>query len=134
MRFKAISGFIYFVCAMILINCGKVDPLQSKTRWEGKCTQQGFEPYAMIMHVNERDGVNIAGVLQWTLVPSKTRFRGTVIDNDLSFTEYELIEGGGIALPTFYLGKLDGSTIKGTWIFSRTGPVATGNFWLKQLE
>ena len=104
------------------------DMVSSQTAWEGKCSQSGYEPYPMIMYVLERKNNEISGILHWpTLRNSKTRFKGKITDDSISFTEYELIQGSGIAMPTLYQGKVISDFISGTWTYAD----ANGTFHLK---
>ena len=108
-----------FVLALALTGCGKRDSLQSQTEWAGRCSQVGYEPYPMIMIVSERNGQELSGLLHWpSLRNSKTRFKAVVEDRDVYLTEYELIEGSGLLLPSLYQGKLMGETLGGTWRYA----------------
>lgn len=110
---------ICIILSILSAPAGKSDPVKCHSEWQGKCSQVGYEPYPMIMQVNERKGSEISGILHWpTLQNSKTRFRGTVEGNRISFTEYELTEGGGIALPVIYGGQIIGEFMSGTWIYA----------------
>lgn len=97
------------------------DIVASQTVWKGKCSQSGYEPYPMIMYVRGRKGNEISGILHWpTLRNSKTKFKGKIKDDSVSFTEYELIQGSGIALPTLYEAKIVDDLISGTWTYADT--------------
>jgi hypothetical protein len=109
----------------------EIDLVRSQTEWHGQCSQKGYKPYPMIMYVNERNGSEINGVLHWpTLRNSKTRFKGKIEDKHLTFTEYELIAGGGIAMPNLYEGEIIGNRIYGTWRYRRQ----TGTFQIAFAE
>ena len=97
------------------------DMVASQTVWKGKCSQSGYESYPMIMYVRERKGGQINGILHWpTLRNSKTKFKGKIKDDSVSFTEYELIQGSGISLPTLYEAKIVDDLISGTWTYADT--------------
>lgn len=97
------------------------DKVASQTKWEGKCSQSGYDPYPMIMYVRERKNNELSGILHWpTLRNSKTKFKGRIKDESISFTEYELIQGSDIAMPTVYEGKVVDDFISGTWTYADT--------------
>jgi len=113
------------------------DLLQAQTEWEGYFTQNGM-PHKMFMHIIDRKGNEISGELHWKLdwppVDAKTVFMGRILDKQISFTEYKLIQGRGISIPTLYLGKLSNSTIKGTWLNTVGGHVASGVFEINKVS
>jgi hypothetical protein len=94
------------------------DKVASQTEWKGKCSQSGYDPYPMIMYVLTRKNNEITGILHWpTLRNSKSKFKGKIKDDSITFTEYELIQGSGISIPTVYEGKVVDDLISGIWIY-----------------
>ena len=110
---------------IILVACSG-DPVKSGTQWKGVCTQANHEPYPMVLTITERKGGQINGILHWpTLRDSKTKFTGKVAENNVSFTEYELIQGSNIGLPTVYNGEVVGNSIVGNWHGQYSGGMGT---------
>ncbi|MDR2196150.1 MAG: hypothetical protein LBE50_06060 [Gallionellaceae bacterium] len=93
------------------------DLVASQTEWKGEGTGPGAV-WPVTMQVLERNSDQISGTLHWpTLGNSKTRFKGTVRGSEIVFTEYELIQGNGVAIPTAYRVSLTGQSMSGTWMF-----------------
>lgn len=126
--FLLLGGFAF---TMVFAGCGQKDPVQSQTEWQGKCSQDGFEPYPMIMQIESRKGDEISGELRWpTLRNSKTRFRGVVENRRVSWVEYKLVEGGNIGFPTLYHAEIIGNALGGTWVYAED----SGTFYLERVE
>ena len=102
--------------------------------WKGTCTQTGYGTYPMLLRIDEQNGVNISGVICWlsTSGDTKTRFRGSVENGRIVFTEYELIQGKGAVVPTEYEAMINGSVMDGTYSTKLKSGVATGSFHLEQ--
>ncbi|NBX70032.1 MAG: sel1 repeat family protein, partial [Proteobacteria bacterium] len=101
--------------------------IKNQTVWQGTCSQGKME-YAMIMQLIEKKENEIEGILDWPLIKCKTRIKGSLKDDKISFTEYEIIEGQGVVLQTIYNGKLGQDEIKGEWRFKQS----SGQFNLKK--
>ena len=56
---------------------------------------------------------NAAGNLVWPGLDAKTKIRGTMDKESLSFEEYEVVKGDDVVVPTNYDGKLNLSELKG---------------------
>eukprot|EP01133_Synstelium_polycarpum_P014958 gene14958-17685_t len=49
---------------------------------------------------------SVEGTIDWVDFSTKTKFRGTLEGNAIKFTEYEVISGDGVELPTIYTGTI----------------------------
>lgn len=128
------SVFMVIALAMLMTACGNSDPVRSHTEWRGRCFQMGYGFYPMIMTIDDRRGSEIYGILHWpTLGNSRTRFKGSIEGEELSLTEYELVEGTGVVVPTVYDGQLVGESISGTWT-SPDYPDEGGTFQIDKTE
>ncbi|KYQ89565.1 hypothetical protein DLAC_09516 [Tieghemostelium lacteum] len=69
----------------------------------------------------------LEGVIEWNEFNTKTRFKGSIDKEDVTFKEHEIISGDGVELPVDYKGKLnqDQTEIKGTYDY--------GTFTLTQI-
>ena len=115
--------------ALVLLGCGRNDPVQIQTEWQGKCTQSGFEPYPMVMRITERKGKEFRGILHWpTLNNNKTEFRGLVKNDEFYFVEYKSIQGSSIGIPTIYEGRIIGDSLTGTYLYEKE----TGTFYVEK--
>ena len=86
-----------------------------RPNWKGVCTQSGYAPYPMLLQIDTQSGNDISGVIRWpSLGDSITRFRGKVQNSRITFTEYELIQGRGAAVPTEYEASIKDDIIEGT--------------------
>jgi len=87
----------------------------------GVCGQDGYPSYPMHMTITQVKGDEVHGEFRWkTLRDSRSKFKGVLDDNRLTFTEYELISGGGIVIPVNYRAVFVGDMISGCW-FSESG-------------
>ncbi len=103
------------------------DPLYCYDELRGECDQPGYGTYPMRLTIARRDGGQVEGVLHWpTLRDSKTEFRGTLHEGHLEVVEHTLLQGGGILLPTTYVGDLQDGRVEGTW----NGSGYSGTFYL----
>ena len=85
--------------------------------WKGACSMPPIKTdYPLLLQIDKQQGSNIVGVMHHPkLNDSKTKFKGTLVNNHLAFTEYELIRGKGVYLPTEYTADITGDKMEGTW-------------------
>ena len=72
--------------------------------------------YPLLLQIESQQGSNLTGVLHHPQMHDcKTKFKGILTADRLAFTEYELIQGKGVYLPTEYTADIKGSKMEGTW-------------------
>jgi len=72
--------------------------------------------YPLLLQIAEQNGSNVVGVIHHPEThDSKTKFKGSLTNNHLTFIEYELIQGKGVYLPTQYEAEIKGDKLEGTW-------------------
>src|SRR4051812_26468316 len=82
----------------------------------GTCTSEADgSTFPIVMVVKERNGNAFGGEIQWpTLNSAKTKFRGTITGDSISFEEYEAISGqDDVEIPMKYSGKVSGNSMTG---------------------
>jgi hypothetical protein len=104
------------------------------SNWKGMCTQTGYAPYPMLLRIDEQNGSTISGVLCWLSNSGdcKTKFRGSVENGRIVFTEYEVIQGKGAVVPTEYEAVINGSVMEGTYSTRMKSGIVSGPFRLEQ--
>jgi len=92
--------------------------------------------YPFTIKIAKRKGLVVEGTIKWTLQKSKTKFKGKINNNELTFEEYEVVEKGDeedpVKVPMLYSGKFSDSTsndIAGT--FGPAVNVTKGKFTIK---
>jgi hypothetical protein len=82
----------------------------------GKCISEADgAAFPVVMAVQYRDMKTFTGEVQWpTLDSAKTKFRGTIQGDTLTWEEYEAIQSpDSVELPMKYSAKIEGNKIKG---------------------
>lgn len=96
-------------------------PLPPGSRWRGMCYESTGTNYSVVIDITKREGKTFEAVVYWPQINnSSTRARGSIEGVQLVFTEYALIQGADVAIPTHYRAELlPGNRIVGTF----TSPV-----------
>jgi len=87
--------------------------MKSNTQWMGSCTSEADgAAFPFIMLVLDRQQSTFTGTIQWpTLNSAKTKFRGEIKGEDVTWEEHEVITGeDDVEIPMKYVGKLSGGT------------------------
>jgi hypothetical protein len=86
-------------------------------KWKGVCWMPpGKTMYPLQLQIAEQNGSHIVGVLRHPdMHDSTTKFKGSITNQHLTFTEYELIQGKGVYLPTDYAAEIRGDKMEGVW-------------------
>lgn len=90
--------------------------LKPGTQWMGTCIMQSDgSNFPIIMRVDERKANAFSGTIQWpTLNSAKTKFKGTIKGDDITFEEYEVVTGqDDVEVPMKYVGRVNGNSITG---------------------
>jgi len=73
-----------------------------------------YQPFPFRLQISKVDGSAIEGFVTWpTANNAKTKIRGTITNEELTFEEYELVVGADVDVPTNYHGKIFVNTLKG---------------------
>jgi len=73
-----------------------------------------YQPFPFKLQVSKIDGSAIEGFITWPSANNaKTKIRGTITNEDLTFEEFEVVSGTDIEVPTNYHGKIFVNTLKG---------------------
>lgn len=76
----------------------------------------GKKTYPLLLQLTGQNGSNLVGVLHHPEThDSQTKVKGSFANQRLTFTEYELIQGKDVYLPTDYAGEIKGDRLEGTW-------------------
>ena len=127
--------------------------LQFPQTWQGTANQKSYGSYPMIMYIESSSGVKFSGKLNWPkLRNSITSMDGKFVENFgdvlerskwkyvngfdvdksgvwLTFTEQELLQGGGILLGAVYYAQLkEDGIIQGVWFNSDKASEPGGDF------
>eukprot|EP00027_Filamoeba_sp_ATCC50430_P006946 CAMPEP_0168558966 /NCGR_PEP_ID=MMETSP0413-20121227/10261_1 /TAXON_ID=136452 /ORGANISM="Filamoeba nolandi, Strain NC-AS-23-1" /LENGTH=489 /DNA_ID=CAMNT_0008590141 /DNA_START=40 /DNA_END=1509 /DNA_ORIENTATION=+ len=90
--------------------------LKPGTHWMGTCTMDSDgSNFPLVMIVSERAKDTFSGEIQWpTLNAARTKFRGKINGNDITFEEYEVIKGeDDVEIPMKYSGQFQGASLTG---------------------
>lgn len=85
------------------------EKMQLNTEYAGVC----YQPFPFRLQISKIDGSAVEGFITWPTASAKTKMRGTITNEELTFEEYELVSGTDIELPTNYNGKIFVNTLKG---------------------
>jgi hypothetical protein len=98
-----------------LANQENSDLIQSRTIWKGKI-QQGAEIFPATIFIQARNGDRLKGEIHFGAMsnPNKLTFQGNVIDSKTVVWITDKKEGN-VTFPGLYIGKINGSSIKGVW-------------------
>jgi len=92
-----------------------------------------FVEYPFTIKIVKRKGPLVEGTIKWALQKSKTKFKGKINNDELTFEEYEIAEKGeeedGVKVPMLYSGKIETASISGT--FGPTVSATKGKFTIK---
>jgi hypothetical protein len=102
--------------------------------WKGMYKEPGRDPYLVLFRIDVQNGNNISGVIYYPSFETKTKFRGSVENERIVFTEYELIQGKSAVVPVRYEAVINGSVMEGSYTYSNKmkSGVVTGPFRLEQ--
>eukprot|EP01116_Phalansterium_solitarium_P015614 TRINITY_DN3467_c0_g1_i1.p1 TRINITY_DN3467_c0_g1~~TRINITY_DN3467_c0_g1_i1.p1 ORF type:complete len:498 (-),score=207.25 TRINITY_DN3467_c0_g1_i1:269-1705(-) len=90
--------------------------VKAGSQWTGVCTlNDSDENFPMVMQVLARSGADFSGEVHWpTMNSAKTKFRGKIQGDNVTFEEYEAIQGAEeLELPSKYIGQVSGNSISG---------------------
>lgn len=102
--------------------------------WKGRCSMPPLKTdYPLSLVIEKQEGSNIVGQIHHPDThDSKTKFKGTLTADRATFSEYELIQGKGVYLPTDYAADIKGDKMEGTWKTRIMFIPVTGRFALER--
>jgi len=84
----------------------KVENLQPGSKLSGTC----FVQHPFSIKITKRKGVTLEGIVKWQNQQCKTKIKGKIENDILTFEEYELFsksDDAAVTVPMLYTGKLD---------------------------
>jgi len=84
----------------------KAENLQPGSKLSGTC----FVQHPFSFKITKRKGVTLEGIVKWQNQKCKTKIKGKIENDILTFEEYELFSKGddvAVTVPMLYTGKLD---------------------------
>ena len=135
--------FLYFVggCSTTMVSKEKSNDLfKAHSVWQGTCDQTGYEPYPMIIFIQNRNDDAFEGMTWYpTLHNGLITISGQISPEGIvTFTEDEVIYGaptedrGGVISGGQYTATLKGKNLKGGYVITLpNGEKDKGNIILK---
>jgi len=96
-----------------------IDDSSEKLKQGSKLTGTCYIQHPFVLKITKRKGTTVEGTIKWQEQKCKTKFKGKIENDTLTFEEHEVLkkQDEAVTVPMFYTGKMDVSNgaIDGTY-------------------